>query len=79
MSKSYEHLYHQACEFAVPIRLEVPIFLEPQVYIKPVDCVRETVQVYLEPEIYLKPQVSAAPPICIPQGCELDALPASES
>jgi hypothetical protein len=77
MSQSYEQFYHQACEFAVPIRLTVPMFLEPKVFIQAPECVRETVQVYLEPEIYLEPEVSAAPPVCIPQGCEMESLPAS--
>jgi len=79
MSQSYEQYYEQACEFVIPIKLTVPLFLEPDVYVKPVHCVRETVQVYLEPEIYLEPQISANSPTCIRQGYSPEALPASES
>jgi hypothetical protein len=79
MSQSYSQYYDQACEFVVPIKLSVPLFLEPKVYIRPANCIRETLQVYLEPEIYLEPEVSAAPPQCIPQAVyHQEALPATE-
>jgi hypothetical protein len=78
MSQSFEQYYEQACEFVVPVKLTVPLFLEPELYVKPTHCVRETVQVYLEPEIYLEPEVKAAAPTCIPQGYSPEVLPASE-
>ncbi|MBW4592827.1 MAG: hypothetical protein KME46_07865 [Brasilonema angustatum HA4187-MV1] len=61
-----EH-YPNACEFTVPIKLNVPIFIEPTVAIKAVEPVREKVNVHLEPDIYLRPEVAAAAPVCIPQ------------
>jgi hypothetical protein len=59
--------YPNVCEFTVPIKLNVPILIEPQPIIKPVTPVREKVQVHLEPDIYLKSEVTATPPVCIPQ------------
>ncbi|MDZ8140704.1 MAG: hypothetical protein RM049_36335 [Nostoc sp. DedQUE04] len=55
------------CEFTVPIKLNVPIFIEPTLVIKPVEPMREKVHVYLEPDIHLRPEVTAAAPICVPQ------------
>ncbi|WP_088891333.1 hypothetical protein [Leptolyngbya ohadii] len=74
---SFDRYYEQACEYVVPIKVHVPIFLEPHVLVKPTHCVREKVEVYLEPEIYLQPEVQAAPPVCIPQD-DFHALPIHE-
>lgn len=63
---SYEHYYEQACEYVVPVKLVVPMFLEPKVYVKS-DCVREKIHVSLEPEIHLEPEVKASHPVCAPQ------------
>jgi hypothetical protein len=61
-----EH-YPNACEFTIPIKLNIPIFIEPTLVIKPVEPVREKLQVHLEPDVYLRPEVTASAPVCIPQ------------
>jgi hypothetical protein len=66
MSESCHPYYDQACEFVVPIKLVVPIFLEPKVLVKST-CIRESLQVILQPEIYLEPQVNANSPVCLNQ------------
>ncbi|WP_416671840.1 hypothetical protein [Egbenema bharatensis] len=66
-AQSYEHYYAQACEYVVPVKITVPLFVEPKVFIKTPPCVREKVFVYLEPEINLEPQVKANRPVCTPQ------------
>ncbi len=63
---SYDHYYEQACEYVVPIKLVVPVFIEPKVFTQSV-CAKERIQVTLEPEIYLEPEVRANHPVCIPQ------------
>ncbi|MBP5977432.1 hypothetical protein HW132_33140 [Brasilonema sp. CT11] len=70
--------YPNVCEFTVPIKLNVPIFIEPTLIIKPVEPVREKVSVHLEPDIYLRPEVAAAAPVCVVQnGYNKQQLPAS--
>ncbi|MEB3220418.1 MAG: hypothetical protein VKN72_29870 [Nostocales cyanobacterium 94392] len=34
---------------------------------KPVEPVKEKLNVHFEPDIYLKPEVTATPPVCVPQ------------
>ncbi|MBW4592825.1 MAG: hypothetical protein KME46_07855 [Brasilonema angustatum HA4187-MV1] len=65
MSTYNPEYYPNACEFTVPIKLNVPIFIEPTVAIKAVEPVREKVNVHLEPDIYLRPEVTAAAPVCV--------------
>jgi hypothetical protein len=67
MSQSYDSYYEKACEFTVSIKLNVPIFLEPQVLVKKAPCVKQTLPVHLEPEIFIESEVRANPPVCIPQ------------
>ncbi|NJM69940.1 MAG: hypothetical protein HC862_06760 [Scytonema sp. RU_4_4] len=67
MSTYKPESYPNTCEFTVPIKLNIPIFIEPTLAIKPVEPVREKVHVHLEPDIYLKSEVTADPPVCIPQ------------
>jgi hypothetical protein len=62
----YDDYYEQACEYVVPIKLVVPVFIEPKVFTQSV-CTREKIQVTLEPEIYLEPEVRAKQLTCIPQ------------
>jgi hypothetical protein len=76
---SYDHYYEQACEYVVPIKLVVPVFLEPKVYVQSSGCIREKIQVSLEPELHLEPEVKASHPICAPQnGYSKAALVAEE-
>lgn len=72
----YNDYYEQACEHVIPIRLVVPVFVEPKVFTQST-CAREKIQVTLEPEIYLEPEVRAKQPACIPPNdCYTAALPA---
>lgn len=63
---SYEDCYDKACEYVIPVKLIVPIFVEPKVYVQSV-CAREKVRVYLEPELHLEPEVRADHAKCAPQ------------
>lgn len=63
---SYDHYYEQACEYVVPVRLVVPLFIEPKVFTQSV-YTRERIQIALEPEILLEPEVRAKQTACIPQ------------
>jgi hypothetical protein len=63
---SYDHYYAQACEYIVPIKLTVPVFVEPKVFTKSA-CAREKLHIDLEPQIRLEPEVKSAPPVCVPQ------------
>ncbi|MBW4630011.1 MAG: hypothetical protein KME49_32005 [Brasilonema octagenarum HA4186-MV1] len=80
MSTYNPEYYPNACEFTVPIKLNIPIFIEPTVAIKAVEPVREKVSVHLEPDIYLRPEVAAAAPVCVPQnGYSKQQLPISQT
>ncbi len=57
--------YKNACEFIIPIVLKVPIYLEPEVIVKPTEVATQKMPVYLQPDIYLNPEVSSRPPVCI--------------
>jgi hypothetical protein len=63
---SYDHYYEQACEYVVPVRLVIPMFIEPKVFTQSA-CTREKIQIALEPEILLEPEVRAKQPACISQ------------
>ncbi|MBP5977430.1 hypothetical protein HW132_33130 [Brasilonema sp. CT11] len=79
MSTYNPEYYPNACEFSVPIKLNIPIFIEPTLAIKAVEPVNEKVRVHLEPDIYLQSEVTATPPVCIPQnGYGKQQLPASK-
>ena len=76
MSTYNSESYPNACEFTVAIKLNVPIFIEPTLLIKPVEPVREKVHVHLEPDIYLNSEITATPPVCVPQnGYAIQQLP----
>ena len=80
MSTYNPEYYPNACEFTVPIKLNVPIFIEPTVAIKAVEPVNEKVRVHLEPDIYLQSEVTATPPVCVRQhGYNKQQLPASQT
>ncbi|KAF3890542.1 MULTISPECIES: hypothetical protein [Nostocales] len=72
--------YHNCCEFTVPIKLNIPIHIEPTVAIKTPNDVREKLNIHVEPDIYLKPEVKAVQPVCHPQnGYEKYQLPAEQT
>jgi hypothetical protein len=75
----YDDYKDQACEYTIPIKLIVPIFLEPKVLTQ-TTCFRDSVQIYLQPEIHLEPEVRSQPATCLPQDhYHQDVLTASES
>ncbi|WP_416673665.1 hypothetical protein [Egbenema bharatensis] len=63
---SYDHYYEQACEYVVPVKIVVPIFIEPKIFTKSA-CAREKIHIDLEPQIKLEPEVKTNNPVCIPQ------------
>lgn len=68
MSHEIEKYYQDACEYTIAIKLNIPIFLEPRVFMKSgVPCTAQKIQVHLEPEIHLTPEVKSAPAVCAPQ------------
>ncbi|GAB1538557.1 hypothetical protein NUACC21_12190 [Scytonema sp. NUACC21] len=70
---------HNVCEFTVPIKLNIPIHIEPTVVLKKPDSVREKVHIHLEPDIRLNPEVRAVPPVCHQNGYDKYQLPAYET
>ncbi len=66
---SYQH--YCECEFTVPIKLNVPITINPSVDIIDVTMKKQTLPVVLQPELTLEPEVKAKAPECYSQnGCE---------
>ncbi|MEC4815019.1 MAG: hypothetical protein SAK29_17330 [Scytonema sp. PMC 1069.18] len=65
MSTYNQESYHNACEFTVPIKLNIPVEIEPTLFIKTPQPVQARLPVALEPEIEVKPEVSARPPVCL--------------
>ena len=64
------------CEFTVPIKLNVPITINPQVCINHVPLTKQIVPVVLQPDLMLEPEVKAKAPQCFPQSeCEPQPLP----
>jgi hypothetical protein len=58
------------CEFTIPIKLNVPITISPQVYITPVPSIKQRLPIFLEPDLLIEPEVRANSPVCYPQnGC----------
>ena len=55
------------CEFTFPIKLNVPITINPQVYINPVPMKKQTLPVFLQPDLMLESEVKAKPPVCYSQ------------
>jgi hypothetical protein len=55
------------CEFTVPIKLNIPIEIEPQLVMKSAGAVCQKLPVYLQPNIHLEPEVRANSPVCISQ------------
>ncbi len=67
--------YQNACEFTVAIKLNVPVYIEPQVIMQTTPiCASQKLPIHLEPEVYLQPEVKAAPTTCLPQSDYAPAL-----
>jgi hypothetical protein len=76
---THNHEYQNACEFTIPIKLNIPVEIEPTLLIKTPNPVQERLRVYLEPDVYLKPEVSARPPVCLlPSGYNKPQLPGKD-
>ncbi|MEC4815018.1 MAG: hypothetical protein SAK29_17325 [Scytonema sp. PMC 1069.18] len=75
---TYNPEYQDACEFTIPIKLNIPVEIEPTLLIKTPNSVRERLCVYLEPDVYLKPEVSARPPVCLPPSNYQPQLPGKD-
>ena len=70
---------NHACEFTVGIKLNIPIEVNPLVFVNPPACIEQKLPIYLEPDILLRSQVSATPPVCLPHnGYNKQQLPANE-
>jgi hypothetical protein len=58
------------CEFTIPIKLNVPITINPQVCVTSVPSVKQRLPIFLEPDLLLEPEVRANAPVCYSQnGC----------
>ncbi|NEU76212.1 hypothetical protein PI95_027720 [Hassallia byssoidea VB512170] len=67
------------CEFTVPIKLNVPITISPQVYITSVRSIKQKLPIFLEPDLLLEPEVRANAPVCYPQNeCEPKQIAAQD-
>ncbi len=63
---NYDPNYYQApCEFTIPIKLNVPIEIEPKVLMKAPQAVKQKVPVHLEPDLYITPELQAEAPVCV--------------
>jgi len=67
------------CEFTVPIKLNIPITISPQVYITSVPSIKQRLPIFLEPDLLLEPEVRAKSPVCYAQSeCEPKHLAAQD-
>ena len=68
------------CEFTIPIKLNVPITINPQVYVTSVPSIKQRLPIFLEPDLLIEPEVRANAPVCYPQNdCEPKQLPAQQT
>lgn len=67
MSTYKSHQYNCECEFEVPIKLNVPITINPILSIKSVAKVEETLNAVLGTNIFVNPEVGATKPNCLPK------------
>ncbi len=61
---TYPNCNFTPCEFTIPIKLNVPIDIYPQVNVHPAPAKQEKLPVHLEPELFLTPSVLALPQKC---------------
>ena len=66
MSEQMNEHYQKACEFTFPIKLNIPITVNPQVSVTPANSSQQKLPIYLEPDILLEPEVKAKESICYP-------------
>ena len=71
MSTYQPNSNHCECEFTIPIKLNIPITINPQVYITSVTAIKQRLPIFLEPDLLLEPEVRAKSPVCYAQNdCE---------
>ncbi|MEO1378668.1 MAG: hypothetical protein AAFW70_31315 [Cyanobacteria bacterium J06635_10] len=66
MTYTEKHPYQHdcECEFTFPIKLNIPVTINPTVYINPVPITKERLPVVIEPELLLEPGVKSKAPEC---------------
>ena len=64
MSDKITEHYQKACEFTFPIKLNIPVIVNPQVSVTPANPVEEKLAISLEPDILLEPGVKSKKPVC---------------
>jgi hypothetical protein len=58
------------CEFTIPIKLNIPITINPQIYVTSVASIKQRLPIFIEPDLLIEPEVRANSPVCYPQnGC----------
>ncbi len=67
MNSTENHQSYCECEFTIPIKLNVPITIDSQVYINQVPVTKQTLPVFIQPDLMLKPEVKGKTPVCYPQ------------
>ena len=65
--QNYSQENHCECEFTIPIKLNVPITINSQVYINHVPKTKQTLPVVIQPDLILEPEVKDKPPTCYPK------------
>ena len=69
---------NEGCEFEVPIKVNVPVTINPILSINQVGPVKENLNFILQPNINLHPEVGATQPTCLPKnGYSKRELPAA--
>ncbi len=79
---NYDCPTNEGCTFEFPIKLNIPVIINPTLAIKPVPSTKENLDVYLETNVHLSPKVDANQPDCNPclleNGHHKRQLPAGE-
>ena len=59
--------YNCECEFEFPIKLNVPVTINPILSIKPVAPVKQDLDAILDTNLKISPEVGATKPTCLPK------------
>ena len=63
-TQEYSHQNYCECEFTVPIKLNVPITINSEVYLNKVSPIKQTLPVFINPDLVLEPEVKAKALAC---------------
>ncbi|MDJ0616417.1 MAG: hypothetical protein QNJ63_06645 [Calothrix sp. MO_192.B10] len=66
-TQNYHNQNYCECEFTVPIKLNVPITINPEVCINHVSVTKQILPVVIQPDLILEPEVKAKAPVCYSQ------------